>query len=65
MISLKDNYDLQSITPMTSNSHSDCHCGGLANRKISLLVSVCAQAVVNTSRGSGTWCCSEPSNAKE
>lgn len=60
---------MQSITPMTSNPHSDCHRGGLANRKMSLLASVCAQYIyiyINqyTSRGSETCCCSEPSNAK-
>lgn len=33
MISLKDNCDLLSITPMTSNPHSDCHRGGLVHQE--------------------------------
>lgn len=30
---------------MNSNPHSDCYHGGLANRKMSLLASVCAQNI--------------------
>lgn len=65
VISLKDNYTLQSITPMTSNLCSDCQHGGLADTKMSLLVPVCAQAVVKHQQGSGTCCSSKPSDAKE
>lgn len=41
MISLKDSYELQSITPMTSNPYSDCHCCRLADTKMSLLYVLC------------------------
>lgn len=64
MFSLKNNYELQSVTPTTSNPCSDCHCGRLADTKRSMLVSVYARAFVRHQEGSGTCCSSKPGNAK-